>query len=101
MFEGDIKKFDIPEGYDNEALRRLRWDELVAQLAATRDLRNELSQSSLEELASRGRFSSLNNMPPEKSESAVNLDGLSDGKTALLKYDDTVYEAAHKDRKLS
>ena len=111
MFEGDIKKSGLSEQCetnDSKALRQLRWEELVAQLAATRDLRNELSHSSLEEMASRGRFSSLNappNPPPTdnvgNSESAVNLNGLSDGKTALLKHDDTVYEAADKDRRLS
>lgn len=80
MYESEIRKSDPTSAEGVEALHRLRWQELVARLAATRDLRQELSQASLVELASRGRFSSLNGMAPGPSDPTVNHDGLSGGK---------------------
>ena len=98
MFEGDIKKSDMPTSGEGEALRRLRWHELVAQLAATRDLRNELAQSSLAELANRGRFSSLSLFGIENGQPVVNHDGLSHGKAAFVKDGNTAYDAAASGR---
>lgn len=59
MFEGGkIKRCDA-QGAGAAAKRELRWTELVAQLAATRDLRGEQGRKNGEGGAS-GRFMSLN-----------------------------------------
>ena len=44
MYEGHIKRAQYDNAPESQVLRHLRWTDLVARLAATRDLRAELSQ---------------------------------------------------------
>lgn len=45
MFEGHIKTSQVETGGDSQELRQLRWTDLVARLAATRDLREEFGST--------------------------------------------------------
>ena len=42
MFEGRIKDKSCEDPRESSVLHRMRWTDLVARLAATRDLRDEL-----------------------------------------------------------
>lgn len=60
MFEGGKIRRSDAGGEGVAPVRELRWTELVAQLAATRDLRSEHGRKAGESGGASGRFKSLN-----------------------------------------
>lgn len=60
MFEGGKIRRGDAGGESVAPVRELRWTELVAQLAATRDLRGEHGRKAGESGGASGRFKSLN-----------------------------------------
>ena len=78
MYQGHIKQAHLDETGESSVLRHLRWTDLCARLAATRDLRAELDR--------RGEadFSAFSAGLPEASaaeERGVNHAASDDGKT--------------------
>ena len=96
MFEGQIRGIDYPETGDSPVLRQLRWTDLVARLAASRDLRNELGEGGENDRDT--SFAGFRSEAGEESKRAVNQDVLSHGKFARLERSDAARNAAPGDR---
>ena len=97
MFEGPIKAADYAGSEELPILRQLRWTDLVARIAATRDCRDTAQQENAtreEESASFANF----HTSEEKSQQRVNRDALSDGKLPRLSRPDDANSAAIGDR---
>ena len=95
MIEGQFKAEFIEAGRDSSVLRQLRWTDLVARLAATRDLKREM------ERPCETGFAGFSTALPELSEEEkrrVNHDALSDGKSAEPKAVGVANGAAQGDR---
>ena len=78
MFEGPIKAARPAGNDESPILRQLRWTDLVARIAATRDLRG--TEQVEPEPASFAAF----HLPSAKGQRPVNRDALSDGKLPRL-----------------
>ena len=76
MFEGQFEKRGTQDAENRADLHRFRWTDLVAKLAATRDLREELGRGD------DGDFRNFSSARREGGESkpTVNQDDLSRGK---------------------
>lgn len=98
MIEGNISAMNALEDRDAQSLQQLRWSELVAQFAATRDLRAELLRSSLAEIDGNGRFASLNASRRRRSEADFNLNNLRDEKAGDPTAAPTRFVAGKNDR---
>jgi hypothetical protein len=101
MYEGPIKAADLAWGEETPILRQLRWTDLVARIAATRDLRAAptLGQGGADDAA--GSFASFHLDEPEKGQRAVNRDALSHGKLSRIHPSDTAKNADTGDREIS
>ncbi|WP_390547302.1 hypothetical protein [Qipengyuania sp. MTN3-11] len=95
MFEGQIKGIDYPETGDSPVLRQLRWTDLMARLAATRDLREEAGLGAGERVAS---FAGFRRETGEEGKGSFNQDVLSRGKFARLDVANADDDAADGDR---
>lgn len=94
MFEGHINRANFGEPRESEVLRQFRWTDLVARLAATRDLREELERQG------EGDFHAFATARrrEEEGKPPVNHDALSDGKAAIVNRDAAATGAVHGDR---
>lgn len=95
MFEGHINKSPADHTSDSPDLRQLRWTDLVARLAATRDLRDELGQ------AGEAGFAAFSTSLPElgeKGKRSGNQDILRHGKFTRSKPADAANDAVLGDR---
>jgi hypothetical protein len=95
MFEGHIRGIDYAESGDSPVMRQLRWTDLMARLAATRDLREELSEGENGKATS---FAGFRCETREEGKRAVNQDVLSHGKFARLGPGKAANDALHGDR---
>ena len=95
MFEGHIKTSQADETGESQNLRQLRWTDLVARLAATRDLREELGHSG--EAGFAGFSTSLPELG-EKGKHGSNQDILRHGKFTRSKPANAANDAANGDR---
>ncbi|MBX7482308.1 hypothetical protein [Qipengyuania qiaonensis] len=94
MFEGHINRADFPEPRESTVLRQFRWTDLVAKLAATRELRDELAKVD-------GGFNAFGEARREgvdDSKPSLNHDDLSHGKTSGLSLGEAASDAAQGDR---
>jgi len=99
MYEGSILKDHLAETGDGLALRELAWSDLVARLAATRDLRGEVLRGPC--LAGGGfdHFAQLRREAGFEGKRGVNRNALVDGKIdAAEGNDETAADAAEYDR---
>lgn len=94
MFEGHIKKAGLQEPGESTVLRQFRWTDLVAKLAATRDLRDELAKGE----AGFDAFGSVRRETGDESKLVVNRDALNDGKPTGLSLGEVASDAAQGDR---
>ena len=94
MFEGQFNRAKLGEARESEHLRAFRWTDLVARLAATRDLRDELARHG------EGDFRAFAHVRREGGEGKhpVNHDALSDGKDRIVSLDATADDAVQGDR---
>lgn len=94
MFEGHIKKAPSREAQESSVLRQFRWSDLVAKLAATRELRDELAKVD----GGFNAFREARRETEEESKPAVNHDALSDGKRQGLSLGKAAKDAVQGDR---
>ena len=94
MIEGQFQRADLADKREAADLRRFRWTDLVARLAATRELREEIAQVE----GGFGAFADVRREGSEKNEGAVNHDVSTDGKPDPLGLGDTAGEETHGDR---
>ena len=91
MIEGQFQRADLAGGRDSADLRQFRWTDLVARLAATRDLRDEIAQSE----GGFGAFADLRREGYNKGECAINHVASNDGKSDPVNMPDNAGDAAH------
>ena len=94
MIEGQFQRADLGERRDSADLRRFRWTDLVARLAATRELREEIDKLEGGFTA----FAEVRREGGEKHEVAVNHDVSTDGKLDGLGPDSTTGDATSGER---
>ena len=95
MFEGHIDRKAFERERESDILQQFRWTELVARLAATRDLQQELAKD-------HGGFEAFGEVRREgedESKRPVNQCDLSDGKSEQVTGENAASEAANCDRK--
>ena len=95
MLEGHIKPSQADAQGESQDLRQLRWTDLVARLAATRDLREDLGH------AGEAGFAGFSTSLPElgdKGKHAGNQDILRHGKFTRSKPANAANDAAQGDR---
>lgn len=95
MFEGPIRAADHASGEDLPILRQLRWSDLVARLAATRQVRSPGAPPAEEHLAS---FASFHRDGDEESQRGINRDALRHGKLRRIMTPHTVAITGEGDR---
>lgn len=95
MYEGPIKAADYAGGEESPILRQLRWTDLVARIAATRELRSCTSHHTPEAEAS---FAAFHREAASGGEQPVNRDALSDGKLLRLATPDAANRGENRDR---
>ena len=95
MYEGPIKAADYASAGESPVMRQLRWTELVARIAATRDIRQALSDEGKPAQAS---FAAFHCNPVQESHQGVNHDVLSHGKITRLSRGQAASDAAPGDR---
>ncbi|MBL8656352.1 MAG: hypothetical protein JNJ92_03215 [Altererythrobacter sp.] len=81
MFEGPLPAARPAGSDESPILRQLRWTDLVARIAATRDMRSAGPMAIDEPNAS---FAAFHRDDEQQGEGAVNRDALSHGKLARL-----------------
>jgi len=81
MFQGPIQAADYAASEETPILRQLRWTDLVARIAATREVRGVAPTPSEEVQAS---FAAFHHEPLSEGQQAVNRDALTHGKFARL-----------------
>lgn len=100
MFEANLSSTALEEPADGDALRIPGWEEIVAQLAAARDLRIALRHPGM---SGRGSFSQLSAMGVagvNGETCSVNPTGLARGKTQQAKNVDAANHATVADREI-
>lgn len=95
MYEGPIKAADYANAGESPVLRQLRWTELVARIAATRDVRQALTDEGKPGQAS---FAAFHCSPTQESKQTGNHDVLSHGKIARLSRGQAADDAVPGDR---
>lgn len=94
MFEGHIENKTTRETAEQQDLRRFRWTDLVAKIAATRDLRDEIERIE-------GGFEAFGEARRENGEEGkrpVNRDDLNRGKCTVVSLGDAASEAVQGER---
>jgi hypothetical protein len=94
MFEGQFNRTGLPEASKSPDLQSFRWTDLVARLAATRDLREEFSRIE----SGFGAFGEARRESSEKGKDAVNHEASGHGKASELGVDDAAHDAVQGDR---
>ncbi|MEZ5681094.1 MAG: hypothetical protein R3E14_07315 [Erythrobacter sp.] len=94
MYEGHFNRAGFPETRDSADLRRFQWTDLVARIAATRDLRDEFARIE----AGFGAFGEVRREGNEKGKQPGNHDASGHGKGTGLSLDPAANDAVHGDR---
>ena len=94
MFEGHINRAQVQDQRETPVLRQFRWTDLVAKLAATRDLRDEFERVE----AGFNAFGQARREGNEEGKLTVNQAALSDGKAAPLGLGHPANDADQGDR---
>lgn len=95
MYEGPIQAADYAGSDESPILRQLRWTDLVARIAATRDLRAATPAAGEERQAS---FAAFHRDAAGEDQQGINRDALSHGKLPRLSPPDTANNAGPGDR---
>lgn len=95
MYEGPIQAVDFAGSEETPILRQLRWTDLVARIAATRDQRPGALAPAEEAL---GSFATLHPEPDEKGQRPVNRDALRHGKLTRISTAETANNVDTGDR---
>ena len=95
MYEGPIQAVDYAGSEESPILRQLRWTDLVARIAATRDMRPPVLVAEEEPVAS---FAAFHREGPHEGQQRVNRDTLSDGKLSRIMTSDAANNAGNGDR---
>ena len=95
MYEGPIHAADYAGSEESPILRQLRWTDLVARIAATRDLRSPPHPSTGELHAS---FAGFHRDAEGDGKSRVNRDALTHGKLRRVFPSDAANNAGDGDR---
>lgn len=95
MYEGPIQAVDFAGSEESPILRQLRWTDLVARIAATREQR-PTGSAQLEEAP--GSFAAFHSEPGEEGQRAVNRDALSHGKLTRIATAETAKNVETGDR---
>lgn len=96
MFEGSILSGQLAETGDGLALRELAWADLVARLAATREVRAEFERMPAGPLGGFRQFSKVRENSESKGKRGVNRNALSDGKSDEAIEDAVIAKSAVK-----
>lgn len=94
MFEGQFNRTGLPEARESADLQRFRWTDLVARLAATRDLRDEIARVE----GGFSAFTEVRREGGEKGKEAVYHNGSGHGKADGLGVGEAANDAVHGDR---
>ena len=81
MYEGPIQAADFAGSEESPILRQLRWTDLVARIAATRELRPANALAIDEQHAS---FAAFHRATGAEGQHAVNRDALTHGKLSRI-----------------
>lgn len=95
MYQGPIQAADYAATEETPILRQLRWTDLVARIAATREIRGAGPAASDEVQAS---FAAFHREVDLEGQQPVNRDVLSHGKFARLSGSETADNADEGDR---
>ncbi|WP_324829007.1 hypothetical protein [Qipengyuania zhejiangensis] len=94
MYEGQFNKAGVPEVGEAADLRRFRWTDLVAKIAATRDLREEMARIE----GGFGAFADVRRESSENGKTGINHDILANGKPGAVDLGNTENDPAQGDR---
>ena len=94
MFEGKALQRQFAETDDGLALRELDWNDLVARIAAARDLRGELDRLVGAPGGGFDQFANLASAAQYKGKRHVNCNALGAGKVDKAKAQETAMSAA-------
>ncbi len=95
MYEGPIRAADYAASEESPILRQLRWTDLVARIAATRDLRAAPAEACEEPCAS---FTAFQREAGKDGQHTVNRDALTHGKLSRIFPPDAANNAGDGDR---
>lgn len=95
MYEGPIKAADFAGSEESPILRQLRWTDLVARIAATRELRPAPVESADEPHAS---FAAFHRAADPEGQHTVNRDALTHGKLTRIIPPEAVNNVGNGDR---
>lgn len=97
MYEGPIHAADYAGNEESPFLRQLRWTELVARIAATRDMRPNTFSVSEEP---HGSFAAFHRETTPEGQQRVNRDALTRGKLSRIMTPDAANNAGDGDREI-
>jgi hypothetical protein len=97
MYEGPIQAADFAGSEESPILRQLRWTDLVARIAATRQTRPEFAAPLEEAHAS---FASFHLDAGQEGQQPVNRDALAHGKLTRIISPDAANNAGDGDREI-
>lgn len=95
MYEGPIRAADFAGSEESPILRQLRWTDLVARIAATRDLRRGAQPGCEERPAS---FTAFHRASEPESQQGINRDALTHGKLSRIISPHAANNAGNGDR---
>jgi hypothetical protein len=95
MYEGPIRAADFASNEESPILRQLRWTDLVARIAATRETRPIPIQSLEEPDAS---FAAFHRETGQEGQQLVNRDALAHGKMSRISTPEAAKNADNGDR---
>jgi len=95
MFEGPIRAADYAGSEESPILRQLRWTDLVARIAATRDARRPPVATGDEP---HGSFAAFHRGAGAEGQHTVNRDALTHGKLSRIMPPDAAKNAGNGDR---
>jgi hypothetical protein len=96
MYEGPIKAAEPAGSEESPILRQLRWTDLVARIAATREIRPPLGEFCQQE--SNGSFAAFHRGAPGEGQHPVNRDALTHGKLSRIVPREAANNAGNGDR---
>lgn len=97
MYEGPIKAAEYAGSEESPILRQLRWTDLVARIAATRETRPAACKAPEELHAS---FTAFHRDHQEEGQQGVNRDALTHGKLSRIITPDAANNAGDGDREI-
>jgi hypothetical protein len=95
MYEGPIHAADYAGSEESPILRQLRWTDLVARIAATRETRPRVRAAAGEPHAS---FTAFHREAGQEGQQRVNRDALTHGKLSRIITPDAATNAGDGDR---